>query len=57
MPGKIPRIIFRLGEPAVWSLADRLLILTTDRKGSAKAKPTLATFYGTGMVTSLYEPC
>lgn len=55
MAGKIPRTIFRLVEPAVWSLAARLLILTTDRKGSAKAKPSVATFYETGIVTSLYE--
>ena len=55
MPGKIPTTIFRLVEPAVWSLAARLLILTTDRKGSAKAKPTVATFYETGIVTALYE--
>jgi len=55
MSGKIPRTIFRLVEPAVWGLAARLLILTTDRKGSAKAKPTVATFYETGIVTFLYE--
>lgn len=55
MPGKVPRTIFRLVEPAVWSLAARLLILTTDRKGSAKAKPSVATFYETGIVTALYE--
>ena len=55
MAGKIPKSIFRLVEPAVWSLAARLLILTTDRKGSAKAKPTVATFYETGIVASLYE--
>jgi hypothetical protein len=55
MPGKIPKTIFRLVEPAVWNLAARLLILTTDRKGSAKAKPTVATFYETGIVTCLYE--
>ncbi len=55
MPGKIPKTIFRLVEPAVWSLAARLLILTTDRKGSTKAKPSVATFYETGIVTSLYE--
>ena len=55
MPGKIPKTIFRLVEPAVWILAARLLILTTDRKGSAKSKPTVATFYETGIVTSLYE--
>lgn len=55
MPGKTPKTIFRLVEPAVWSLAARLLILTTDRKGSATAKPTVSTFYETGIVTSLYE--
>ena len=55
MPGKIPRTVFRLVEPAVWSLAARLLILTTDRRGSAKSKPTVATFYETGIVTALYE--
>lgn len=55
MAGKIPKTIFRLVEPAVWSLAARLLILTTDRKGSSKAKPTVATFYETGIVTALYE--
>jgi hypothetical protein len=42
-------------EPAVWSLAARLLILTTDRKGSKKHQPTVATFYETGIVTALYE--
>jgi hypothetical protein len=55
MPGKIPRTIFRLAEPAVWSLAARLLILTTDRPGSQKAKPSVSTFYETGIVTALYE--
>lgn len=55
MAGKIPRTIFRLVEPAVWGLAARLLILTTDRKGSSKAKPSVSTFYETGIVTSLYE--
>lgn len=55
MAGKIPTTIFRLTEPAVWSLAARLLILTTDRKGSIKAKPSVATFYETGIVTALYE--
>jgi hypothetical protein len=55
MPGRIPKTIFALVEPAVWSLAARLLILTTDRRGSARAKPTVATFYETGIVTSLYE--
>ncbi|HOI56463.1 MAG TPA: hypothetical protein PLP01_14540 [Phycisphaerae bacterium] len=55
MAGKIPRTIFALVEPAVWSLAARLLILTTDRRGSKKHQPTVATFYETGVVTALYE--
>jgi hypothetical protein len=55
MAGKIPRTIFALVEPAVWSLAARLLILTTGRKGSKKHQPTVATFYETGIVTALYE--
>lgn len=55
MPGKIPRTIFELLEPAVWSLAARLLILTTDRPGSKKHQPTVRTFYETGLVTALYE--
>lgn len=55
MAGKIPSTIFALVEPAVWSLAARLLILTTDRKGSKKHRPTVATFYETGIVTALYE--
>jgi len=55
MAGKIPQTILTLVEPAMWSLAARLLILTTDRKGSKKHQPTVATFYETGIVTSLYE--
>lgn len=55
MPGKIPRTIIALVEPAVWSLAARLMILTTDRPGSKKHRPTVSTFYETGLVTALYE--
>lgn len=55
MVGRIPRTVFSLTEPAVWSLAARLLILTTDRPGSQQYKPTVATFYETGIVTALYE--
>jgi len=53
--GKIPRAVFALVQPAVWSLAARLLILTTKRKGSQQHQPTVATFYETGLVTALYE--
>lgn len=55
MAGKLPKTVFALTEPAVWSLAARLLILTTGRKGSKKHQPTVATFYETGIVTALYE--
>jgi hypothetical protein len=53
--GRIPRTIFALVEPAVWALAAQLFILTTGRKGSKSHKPTVATFYETGVVTALYE--
>lgn len=39
----------------MWSLAARLLILTTGRKGSTTHQPNVATFYETGIVTALYE--
>ena len=55
MAGEIPKTIFQLVEPAVWTLAARLLILTTGRRGAAKAKPNVSTFYETGIVTALYE--
>ena len=55
MAGKIPRTVFALVEPAVWSLAAELLILTTDRLGSKKHQPNVRTFYETGLVTSLYK--
>jgi len=55
MAGKLSKTLFALTEPAVWSLAARLLILTTGRKGSKTHQPTVATFYETGIVTALYE--
>lgn len=55
MPGKIPKTVLALVEPAVWSLAARLLILTTGRRGSRAHKPDVSTFYETGIVTALYE--
>lgn len=55
MPGQIPKTVFALVEPAVWSLAARLLILTTERPGSQAYKPNVSTFYETGIVTALYE--
>jgi hypothetical protein len=55
VPGKVPKTVFALVEPAVWSLAARLLILTTDRPGSKRHQPDVSTFYETGIVTALYE--
>jgi hypothetical protein len=51
----IPQTIFSLVQPAVQSLAARLFVLTSGRKGSAKYRPTVNTFYETGLVTALYE--
>ncbi len=42
-------------QPAVCSLAVKLFVLTTDRRGSKNYKPTVATFYETGIVTAIYE--
>lgn len=44
-----------LVQPSVVSLAARLFVLSAGRAGSAKFKPTVATFYETGIVTSFYE--
>ncbi len=55
MAGKIPKTVFALVEPAVWSIMARLLVLTTGRKGSKKHMPNVATFYETSIVTGLYE--
>jgi len=51
----IPRTVFSLVRPAVQALAARLFVLTAGRKGSAKYRPTVNTFYETGIVTALYE--
>tara|TARA_R110002033_G_scaffold57490_1_gene106597 strand:+ start:2419 stop:2991 length:573 start_codon:yes stop_codon:yes gene_type:complete len=53
--GKIPKTVLALIEPAVWSLAAQLLILTTDRPGSKKHQPTVNKFYETGIVTAIYQ--
>lgn len=55
MAGKIIKTTFELVEPAMWGLAARLLILSTERKGAKKHKPNVSTFYETGIVTALYE--
>jgi hypothetical protein len=51
----IPTTIFSLAKPAVQSLAARLFVLTSGREGSAKYRPTVNTFYETGIVTAPYE--
>lgn len=47
--------LLSLLQPSVYALAGRLFVLTTGRPGSVKYKPTVATFYETSLVTSLYE--
>ena len=51
----IPRTIVSLVQPAVYAVAARLFVLTTDRRGSRRFKPSISTFFETGLVTSLYE--
>ncbi len=51
----VSKSITVLVEPAVRSRADRLYLLTGGRKGSQKRKPTIATYYETGLVVALYE--
>jgi hypothetical protein len=55
LAGKIPKTVLALVEPAVWSLAAQLLILTTDRPGSKTHQPTVNKFYETGIVTAIYQ--
>jgi hypothetical protein len=52
---KVPRTVADLVQPAVQAVAARLFLLTHHREGSQKHKPTVASFYETGIVTSLYE--
>jgi hypothetical protein len=52
---KLPTTIINLVQPAVVGLAMRLFVLTEGRKGKAKAKPNVLTFYETGIVHSLFE--
>lgn len=51
----VNRAIRAAVQPGVYALAVRLFVLVTDRKGSSKHKPTVATFYETGIVTAIYE--
>jgi hypothetical protein len=52
---KLPTTIVNLVLPAVVGLAMRLYVLTEGRKGKAKAKPNVLTFYETGIVHALFE--
>lgn len=52
---KIPTAVTSLMQPAVTALAARLFVLSAYRKGSAKYRPSIDSFYETGIVTSLYE--
>jgi hypothetical protein len=52
---KVGNAIFASVQPAIYAVAVRLFVLTTDRKGSGKYKPTVSTFYETGLVTAIYE--
>jgi len=51
----IPTTLLSLVQPAVQSLAGRLFVLTTGRAGSRHFKPSVVSFYETGLVTALYE--
>lgn len=42
-------------EPAVLQVANRLFILTSGRAGSVKRKPTISSFYETGIVSAIFE--
>lgn len=50
-----PKTVFTLVQASVYTLAVRLFVLTDGRRGSKKYQPTIATFFETGIVTSLYE--
>jgi hypothetical protein len=47
--------VLSLIQPSVYAVAGRLFVLSTGRAGSSRFKPTVATFYETGLVTSIYE--
>lgn len=53
--GTLAPIVASLVQPAINALAARLFVLSTWRDGSREWKPTVASFYETGLVTSLYE--
>lgn len=52
---KLARTTMSLVQPAVTSLSARLFVLSAYRAGSALYRPSIASFYETGLVTSLYE--
>lgn len=53
--GTIAPVVAKLVQPAVYSLAGRLFVLSSWRAGSKKWKPRVEKLFETGLVTSLYE--
>lgn len=51
----IVKTVMELIEPAIRSRADRLYVLASGRPGSVHRKPTMATYYETGLVVAIYE--
>lgn len=51
----IVKTLMGLIEPAIRSRADRLFVLSAGRPGSQKRKPSISTYYETGLVVGLYE--
>lgn len=51
----ISKTLMALIEPAIRSRADHLFVLVSGRQGSKKRKPSISTYYETGLVVALYE--
>jgi hypothetical protein len=51
----VSKAVFASIEPAVRTLANRIFILTGSRPGSQRRKPTMSTFFETGIVLAVYE--
>jgi hypothetical protein len=51
----ISKTVCAMVEPAVRSVADRIFVLTAGRAGSQKRKPTIKSFFETGLVVAIYE--
>lgn len=53
--GRFASTLISLIYPTVYSVAGRLFVLSSGRKGSVQFQPTISSFYETGIVTALYE--